>query len=84
MRGGEEEGGGAGVCSVSLVIVTSLVLGWLCTGAGVQSARVVSLSVDGPLMSVTVAGWVICAMVLMRWVRRLELHCIVDVSGRIM
>jgi hypothetical protein len=79
-RGG---GGGAGVCSVSLVVVAALVLGRLSSGAGVRSARVVSLvSVGGPPMSDTVAGSVACAIVLMRWVRRLELHCIVDVSGR--
>jgi hypothetical protein len=72
------------VCSVSLVVVTAFVLGRLCTGADDQSARVVSLSVDGPPMSVTVAGSVTCAIVLMRWVRRFELHCIVDVSGRTM
>ena len=71
------------MCSVSLVAVAAFVLGRLCTGAGVRSARV-SLSVGGPPMSVTVAGSVTCAIVLMRWVRRLELHCIVDVSGRTM
>ena len=56
MRGGEEEGEGAGVCLVSLVNVTAYVLDRLCTGAGVQSARVVSFSIGGPPMSVAVAG----------------------------
>ena len=84
MRGRDGEGGGGGACSVSLGVVTSVGLGWLCASAGVQSDRMVSFSAGDPPMSVTVAGWVICAMVLMKWVRRLELHCIVDVSGRIM
>ena len=72
------------MCSVSLVVVAAFVLGRLGTGAGVRSARVCHWFCGGPPMSVTVAGSVACAIVLMRWVRMLELHCIVDVSGRTM
>ena len=71
------------MCSASFVVVTACVLGRLVTGADLWSAGVVPLgSADGLPMSVTGAGSVVCAIVLIRWVRMLELHCIVDVSGR--
>jgi hypothetical protein len=77
---GEGEGGG---CCVLCIVVAACVLDRLVTGADVWSARVVPLgSADGPPMSVTGAGSVACAIVLIRWVRMLELHYVVDVSGR--
>jgi hypothetical protein len=81
---GEGEGG-ADVRSVSLIVVAACVLDRLVTGADVWSARVVPLGfADGSPMSVTGDGSVACAIVLMRWVRMLELHCRVGCVFRIL